>query len=233
MLSTIAILRQKRSKQPLALKMAALAQRSAEKICVIFGVPYMESPESSAKQENIEPFYPIVKNIGTYAKSNGDIIRSDLDDFLTFYGNDKLAIGWLWPHMLVLDGTELVRWNNCVRTFLQRLAHESFHYCIFEADWTARLSFALGWSIFDQRVLVCDPTSAFPVKLDLLPWYGEFIFFLTPLADARTFHPDNWLPDALRGRSVEFVTARSETQDRPLQMLWKMLQGSFVPPPPT
>ncbi len=213
--------------------MAALAQKSGEKICVIFGVPYMENPERPSKQENSELFDPVAKNIGTYARTNGDIIRNDLDDFLAFYGNDNLAIGWLWPPMLVLDGTELVRWNNCVRTFLQRLAHEGFRYCFFEADWAARLSFALGWSIFDQRVLVCDPTSAFPAKLDLLPWYGKFILFLTPLAITSTFRPNEWLPEPLRGRSIEFVVARSETQDHPVSMLWKMLQGSLVTPPPT
>ncbi|MHA2495454.1 MAG: hypothetical protein ACXAEI_08190 [Candidatus Hodarchaeales archaeon] len=233
MLSTIAILRQKRSEQPLALKMAALAQKSGEKICVIFGVPYMENPERPSKQENIKSFDPVAKNIGTYARTNGNIIRNDLDDYLAFYGKDNIAIGWLWPPMLVLDGTELVRWNNCVRTFLQRLAHEGFHYCLFEADWTARLSFALGWSIFDQRVLVCDPTSAFPVRLDLLPWYGKFILFLTPLTDTSTFRPDEWLPEALRRRSIEFVVARSENQEHPVLMLWNMLQGSLVSPSPT
>lgn len=93
MLSTIAILRQKRSKQPLALKMAALAQKNGEKICVLFGVLYMENPERHSKLENIKPFDSVAKNIGTYARTNGDIIRNDLEDFLAFYGNENLAIG--------------------------------------------------------------------------------------------------------------------------------------------
>jgi hypothetical protein len=230
LLSTIAILRQKRSRQPLALKIAALAREGAKKVCIIFSVPYLQKLEKGTRGRMVDLIAPFVKNIGTYANLDEDHIRSDLDDFLTFYGNGQFAIGWLWPPTGVLNGAKLIQWNNSLRTFLQRLAQEGFSYCFFEADWTARLSFALGWSTFDQRVLVFDPSSTFPMKLDDLPWYGKFVIFFTPITTSREFQPEKWLPKALHGKTIEFVIARSENQDLPLQTLWKMLQEGFFLP---
>ncbi|MFX0115565.1 MAG: hypothetical protein ACFFB3_13535 [Candidatus Hodarchaeota archaeon] len=230
MLSTIAILSQKRSRQPLALKIAALARKRAKKVCTIFGLSCLQKPDKGTGGGMVELVPPIVKNIGTYPKLDGDLIRSDLDDFLTFYGDGEFAIGWLWPPTGVLNGAELIQWSNSLRTFLQGLAQDGFSYCFFEAEWADRLSFALGWSIFDKRVLVFDPSSAFPMKLNCLPWYGKFILFFTPITSSMEFQPEKWLPKALHGKTIEFVVARSEDQDLPLQTLWKMLQeGLFLP----
>lgn len=230
LLSTIAILRQKRSRQSLALKIATLAQENAQKACVIFGLPYVQRPGTQTEQESGESFGSPMQNIGTYPNHDNNALRCDLDDFLAFYGNDQFAIGYLWPHMLVLNGMELIRWNNSVQTFLQRLAQDGFHYCFFETEWTARLSFALGWSIFDQKVLVLDVSSTFPAQLDCLPWHGNFVFFLAPSVSSVGFQSEKWLPEALRRKTIEFVFARSEAQDQPLRILWKILQGSLVMP---
>ncbi|MFQ5978550.1 MAG: hypothetical protein ACE5OZ_10525 [Candidatus Heimdallarchaeota archaeon] len=207
-----------------------MAQENSQKTCVIFGLPYRRQQGTQFEQENGELFGIPIKNIGTYPNHGNNTLRCDLDDFLTFYGNDKFAIGCLWPPMLILNGTELIRWNNSVRAFLQRLAQDDFSYCLFETEWTTRLSFALGWATFDQRVLVLDPSCEFPPHFDCLPWHGKSVLFLAPSVSPLVFQPEKWLPEALRSKPIEFVLARSELQDQPLRTLWQILQKRLIMP---